>query len=259
MQRLTLLFIFFPFFLSAQSPYEIDRNKETWILGLGVATYLNGFILEKRLDPLSLDDILDLDRSSLSRFDRNATFKFSTKGDQVNDILLYSSFSLPLFFLQAHKSRNDFGKILTLYGETLLTTSGLTYLTKRLAKRARPFVYNELAAISDKQKVSARFSFFSRHTAVTASNCFFAAKVFSDYYPDSKLKPYVWVTASIVPALSGFFRVQAGKHFYSDVVVGYSLGAAVGFLIPHIHKVKKDKRISFYPAPTGIRITWNIR
>ena len=145
-----------------------------------------------------------------------------------------------------------------LYGETLLTTSGLSFVTKRLAKRTRPFVYNELVDISEKQKNNARFSFFSRHTSITASNCFFAAKVFSDYYPNSKLKPYVWITASVVPTLTGFFRVQGGENYYSDVLVGYSLGAAIGFLIPHLHKIQKDKTLSLYPAPTGIALTWNI-
>ncbi|MBT8218659.1 MAG: phosphatase PAP2 family protein, partial [Bacteroidia bacterium] len=47
--------------------------------------------------------------------------------------------------------------------------------------------------------------------------------------------PVVWTTAIAVPALTGLLRTRAGKHFYTDVIVGFVVGAAVGYLIPEIH------------------------
>lgn len=255
--KIILFFLVLPIFLNAQSPYDIDWKKEPYIIGLGVGAYVNGYVLQSQLSPLTLEEILALDRADINKFDRNATFKYSTKAGNASDVFLYGSYGLPALFLFNSKTRSDFGKIMIIYGETLVITKGLTILSKRLAKRPRPFVYNELVDLSRKQTKQARYSFFSGHVSVTSANCFFTAKVFSDYYPDSTLKPYVWASAAVVPAVVGFLRVQAGKHFYSDVITGYSLGAVVGFMIPHLHKVQKDKPLTIYPSSNGAILTWN--
>jgi membrane-associated phospholipid phosphatase len=32
-------------------------------------------------------------------------------------------------------------------------------------------------------------------------------------------------------------RYGGGKHFFSDIIVGYAVGAAIGILVPQLHKV----------------------
>jgi len=59
------------------------------------------------------------------------------------------------------------------------------------------------------------------------------------FCPDSKWKPVVWGAAITIPAVMGYFRVAAGKHFPTDVMAGYLVGGAVGFLVPHLHRKKK--------------------
>ena len=247
-----------PVFLNAQSPYGLNWKKESVILGTGVAMLTGGMILHYNTAPLTTDEILALDRANTSPFDRNATFNLSPSASDASDVFLLSSHALPFLFLTNKKSRTDFGKIMLLYAETLIFTEGLTNLTKRIVKRPRPFVYNELADLSKKQRPQARYSFFSGHTSVTSANYFFVAKVFSDYYPDSKIKPFIWATAAIAPALTGYLRVKAGKHFYSDVITGYTVGALIGFMVPHLHKIQKNKSLSIIPAPTGILISWRL-
>ena len=39
-----------------------------------------------------------------------------------------------------------------------------------------------------------------------------------------------------MPAVTAWARVGAGKHFASDVIVGYLTGAAIGYLVPELHK-----------------------
>ncbi len=77
---------------------------------------------------------------------------------------------------------------------------------------------------------------FSGHTSLSASNTFFAARVYSDIYPNSQLKPLVWTIAAVLPALTGYNRVLSGKHFLSDVIIGYSCGVLFGYTVPLIHK-----------------------
>ena len=72
--------------------------------------------------------------------------------------------------------------------------------------------------------------------------CFMTAKIYQDYNPGKKSVPWVWAAAAVVPAATGIMRQQAGKHFWTDVVLGYALGAAIGVLVPELHRVGKKKR-----------------
>ena len=65
---------------------------------------------------------------------------------------------------------------------------------------------------------------------------FFTAKTLTDYVDRPGVEAVAWTTAALLPAATGFFRYKAGKHFPSDVIVGYVVGATVGVLIPHLHK-----------------------
>jgi membrane-associated phospholipid phosphatase len=123
----------------------------------------------------------------------------------------------------------------SLWFQTNLSTLMLTDLVKNSLRRNRPFVYNAQAPLIDRMESDARKSFFSGHASMTACNTFFAAKIWSDMHPNSKLKPWVWTAAAAVPAYAALQRVQAGKHYPSDVIVGLAVGAAMGYLIPQIH------------------------
>ena len=57
----------------------------------------------------------------------------------------------------------------------------------------------------------------------------------------------VWGVAAAIPATVGYLRIKSGKHFLSDNIVGFAVGAASGILIPEIHK-KKNKNVEIYPT-----------
>lgn len=126
--------------------------------------------------------------------------------------------------------------------ETILLTTGLITLTKTIVYRPRPFTYNTSVPIDNKLNYNARESFFSGHVATSASMSFFTATTFSAYFPHSPLKPFVWTYAIVWPAATGYFRYAAGKHFPTDILTGYVVGAVTGILIPKIHqKIRKGK------------------
>lgn len=81
-------------------------------------------------------------------------------------------------------------------------------------------------------------SFFSGDASSTAFGLVFFAKVFNDYYPDSKWRPVVWGLSLSGVAAGSYFRVKSGKHFPTDVIVGSIVGGGIGYLIPHLHKKK---------------------
>ena len=53
-------------------------------------------------------------------------------------------------------------------------------------------------------------AFFSGHTSISAVNSFFLAKVYADYFPESKWRALTWSLAAAVPAFTGYLRVKAG-------------------------------------------------
>ena len=232
----------------SQSPYTINWKSESAFLGMGVLSTGTGFLVASKVSPLSPEAIADLNRSAINGFDRQATFNYSPAAANLSDALLIGSHALPGIFLLNKESRSDFDNIALLYGETYLLTSGLTLLSKSLTLRTRPYIYNERTEDRLKVMTNARFSFFSGHTSITTANCFFVAKVFSDYFPNSKMKPYVWGMAITIPAVTAYLRVASGKHFPTDVIFGYGIGAAIGMLIPHLHSKQKDTKVTFYPG-----------
>lgn len=121
--------------------------------------------------------------------------------------------------------------------EGALLNAGLINLTKTLARRPRPFVFNGEAPLALKLKQEARYSFFSGHTAVSSYFTFAGAQMYNDIYPDSRYKSTVWATAAVLPLLTGYGRMRAGKHFLSDVLVGYGVGALLGILVPRLHRL----------------------
>ncbi|MEL6924223.1 MAG: phosphatase PAP2 family protein [Bacteroidota bacterium] len=241
----------------AQSPYQLNWRNEVSYHALGIGLLGAGsWIGNKTVQPLSESEIFALRRSSVIAFDRGATFNLSGAARTASDHTLNASFIMPMLFLIPRRSRSEFGRIALLYSEVFFINLGGTNLMKRSTRRLRPFVYNELASIESKQTKDARYAFFSGHTSATAANTFFAARVFSDYYPDSKWKPLVWTVAVALPAATGYFRVKAGKHFPTDVIAGGAFGAAVGWLIPQLHKTKSDDRLSFVAGPTGCYLAY---
>jgi hypothetical protein len=50
-----------------------------------------------------------------------------------------------------------------------------------------------------------------------------------------------------VPAAVAYFRLEAGKHFLSDNLVGYAVGATMGVVVPQLHKVAAGQGVSLVP------------
>jgi membrane-associated phospholipid phosphatase len=224
--------------LPAQKPYSLQWPADLGISGLGVATGTSGWFFGKRLKPLQAYELALLNRRDLWAIDRKATFRHSNQANKASDLVFYSAALAPVLLLLDPGIRKEGGVVSVLYLETLTLAGGLTLMTKNLAKRPRPYTYNPDLPLQLKQQRDARRSFFSGHTSSTAASCFFAAKVWSDFHPDSKWKPFVWAAAAGIPLVTGYLRIRAGKHFFTDVSVGYVVGATVGCLVPVLHQKK---------------------
>jgi len=243
------------------SPYQLDTKREVALLSTALGVQLAGLATIKNIEPLSIAEIELLTPSQIKSFgfDRKTVRHFSAKAHHTSDFFLFGSMALPVVLMADKNIRKDFWKISTMASEAFLLNAGLTTLTKGTVQRMRPFAYNPLVPIEDKMTKSARTSFFSGHTSAVSVLSFFSAKVYTDYHPDSKWKPAIWTAAAVIPATTGYLRYRAGKHFPTDVIVGYGVGAAIGILIPHLHRSNKTRKFKVSPMAGGDAVGLSLR
>lgn len=233
---------------SKESPYELNWAVDGSYLAGTLGLNALGFVMIQNMDPLSEQEVMALSKDDVPGIDRWIAGNYSEKASTISDYPFYGSFAVPVVMMLVDGDyRSNAGQISVMFVETMATTGALFTISTSTVKRSRPLAYNENLSIEERGEAGARRSFFAGHTAATASATFFAAKIFNDFNPDSAAKPFVWAAAALVPAGVGYLRSKAGKHFLTDNLVGYAVGAASGILIPELHK-KENANLSFYPS-----------
>lgn len=116
-----------------------------------------------------------------------------------------------------------------------------------------------LKALSAKERHAigsddAHFSFFSGHTAAAFTVATFVWKVVTDIHEDSIWMKLLWGSSLTLAAMTGYARVEAGKHYPSDVIAGAVVGFAIGYLVLMLHKKKKGDRLSLIISHNRIGI-----
>lgn len=219
--------------------YELNSTHIPLFVGSSLM-YSFGNNLVRKQTPLSEQDLMFLNKSSINSIDRFATKHWSPTFSRISDITLFlGACSTPLLFLDK-KIKKEWFTISFMYLEATIFSYGVTQIAKGSTDRLRPYVYNPQAPLEKKLNPDAKNSFFSGHTALTATYSFLTYKIYSDFYPQSDLKPFFLAGAIGLPLLTATSRVLAGKHYVSDVITGYTLGALVGYGLPYLHR-KKNK------------------
>lgn len=238
------LFVFLSFTIlstsvfSQESPYRFNWKKDL-IYSSGAGLVLaGGLFADFQTRPLTAAQVNSLDSYALSGIDRLAINNWSPKVKTASDALLYASVTLPAFMMINKRARKDFLAVGFIYAEVAMITLGVTEFAKAGVKRPRPYVYNPEVPMSQKTERDARFSFFSGHTSLTAALCFSTAKIFSDYSDNPVHEALVWTGAALVPIAVGYLRFESGQHFPTDIIAGYFVGGAIGYLVPWLHRRK---------------------
>ena len=216
------------------------------ILGEAVVSAF-GLYRSQRRDGLSNAELAALNKNDIPRFDRFSAGYFSQSAQTASDLLCYPTLVIAPGLLALNPAiRSHYGQVVALYVETVLAADALFTTSIGNIPRYRPFLYGSEGGDQRNGHIATN-AFFAGHTAHTAAATFFAAKVFHDFNPDSPAQPYVWGAAAVVPAAVAYFRVEAGKHFLSDNIVGYAVGATMGVVVPQLHKVAGRRGISLVP------------
>ncbi|WP_026450059.1 phosphatase PAP2 family protein [Aequorivita capsosiphonis] len=234
---------------NSNSPYEWKWLRD----GIWTGTALGGAVLGYSLI-ISKDDITEVRLQEVLAKEKDINFldKWAAGNDSEaalgqSNIPFAISFATPLVLLFDDDINDHAGQYLGLYLESLATTAAIYTITAGLVNRSRPYVYSDGASLDRRLINNGQRSFYSGHVAAAATATFFAAKVYTDYHPETSGKVFIWGGAAAIPATVGFFRIKAGQHFLTDVLLGYALGAATGILVPELHK-KKIENMDVYPS-----------
>lgn len=241
---------------TAQNPYSLNWKKDCAIVGLSCIIAGLDIIANNNLAPLTEEEISKLNKNDINDFDRTAIDNHSNDAATRSEIGVWTPVCIsaisPIAFSLTKKKENRFIQNASILSVMWFEANVINYfgtdLTKTLVKRERPYMYDNSSPLEVKSTTDSRKSFFSRHTSISATNAFFFAKVYSDYYPESNLRYFIWGLAVAIPAYTGIERVASGNHFPTDVICGGIFGATCGFLIPQIHKTNKNStNLSIFP------------
>ena len=255
--------------LSSTHPNKINA----WVSGgISVAgTVGNIFAIKRILYKKEITDaeLAALNPDILTGFDRWALRQNPGKRvyyDNLSDKVMTGIVILPFTLAFDKKIRSDGWKLLLMYYESQAITFSIfnySFLGPTFQDKFRPMAYYENIPVEDRNIGNNRNSFFAGHVSSATSASFFMAKVYCDYHPELGSKKYLLYAGATVPALTmGYLRVLALKHFPSDVLVGMSVGAVCGIVVPELHKKKyKNVKLGLFALPhggAGLCMNWNL-
>lgn len=218
-------------------PFNRYSNKTHWWMSSGSAMFAGAtFLLQRQVEGLSASELQRLESTNLQGLAAWPAGRYDLRAARQSDWSAAISAGLPALVLLLPDARADVGRGLQMYAQVGFLNYALTGLTKRFVLRPRPYAYNASLPLALRQAPDARFSFYSGHTSTAASGAFFAASMIQFYSDSRPLKTIAWVGAAMFPLVTGYLRMRAGKHFFSDVAVGYLAGAMVGVGVPLLHR-----------------------
>mgnify|MGYP000586332424 CR=1 FL=1 len=253
-------FVFIQKSVAQDSPiYNIDWTKDSYVFATGGLLLGSAYLIDRNHNIITATELNQLNAENVNSFDRSAISNNNINSAELSDYCRDLMLAVPLTLLASKRGRKEWGNIGILYMETLLTNTAATFVSKIAIPRNRPFTYNNELSIAERQTSTAKQSFYSGHTSHVSSLSFFTASVLSDLYPESKLKFLWWSAAATVPAVAGYWRYDAGRHFPTDVITGYVIGAAIGCLVPRLHKIRSDKyNVSLAPTTSSLSLNLSI-
>ncbi|GAB3796917.1 hypothetical protein GCM10028819_15380 [Spirosoma humi] len=241
-----------------QKIYQVNKKYELTgsVLFIGVSSV--GFKKLDRLASFTADDIKALDINKINAFDRPVALYDPAGFERAqarSDLFLNVAVLSPVLLMADKRIRKDWLDLLTLYAVTHAVDNIIYFASAYSIRRARPLTYNPGLPLESKIGEAKTNSFYSGHVSFSSTSTYFLAKVFTDYHGIKGWKRILaYSIASVPPALVAWNRMEAGKHFKTDVITGFVVGAASGILIPEWHKRRKHMdRVTLDPyfTPTG--------
>ena len=170
--------------------------------------------------------------------DKGVRDNFSPRASHISDGLLAASLAAPAIYLTGATIDDADGDRLLIYGQTMAINVAVASITKQLVQRPRPYTYSSdprVKAYARSEGTDAYLSFYSGHAALSFAAATTGAYLLNTGDASMVAKNTAWGVGFGIAAMTSALRVRAGKHFYSDVLVGSVVGTSIGFIVPALH------------------------
>jgi membrane-associated phospholipid phosphatase len=160
----------------------------------------------------------------------------SPEAANLSDVSLSLAVALPIGSELAGTSGARFVNAEVVYTQALLVNALLTSAAKAVFRRPRPFSYQkDRRCAFDFEAADMNRSFFSGHSSTAFAAAFSGSLLLSERGFPSWSRSATWGTELALAGATANLRARAGKHYYSDILVGTLVGAGVGIAVPVLH------------------------
>jgi membrane-associated phospholipid phosphatase len=135
------------------------------------------------------------------------------------------------------------------YGETLGANLLLNTLSKAVFGRPRPYTYRYLTR--EHADSDWFVSFYSGHSSTSFAAAVSGSYLFAESAPDRLSSVLLTGVELTLASTTAVLRTRAGKHYYSDIIVGAVIGTGLGIGIPVANGARYKPRASELIAAGG--------
>ena len=159
-----------------------------------------------------------------------ALHQFSATAAAASDALFVTSLALPVGLELGRDVDDDSLRRGLAYGGAVGVTALAAMIFKVTVRRPRPYTYSREPGVQAFARVAKGndHSFFSGHTSLAFAAATSGGILASAVAGDDRGRYGRWALGGALAASTGIFRIRAGKHFPSDVLVGAAVGTAAG-------------------------------
>lgn len=175
----------------------------------------------------------------------------STGAARVSDSLIAVAIAVPAAAALGQGVSPRFLNAGVVYTETLSANLLLNALSKVVFKRPRPYTYRY---VDDSQADEDWYvSFYSGHSSTAFSSAVAGSYLFAESAPNQASRVAMWGAELTLASATAMLRVRAGKHYYSDVIVGMVMGVGLGIGVPVAHGARyRPKPLELVAAGGGV-------
>lgn len=211
--------------------HVIDRPVTGAIVGI-TAVGAFGFSL------IPIREQAELWQSELLGSDVGVHDNFSRRASHISDGLLAASLVAPVAYLTGSTIEDADGDRLLVYGQSMAINAAFAQAAKYLVQRPRPYLYSKDPAVQSyarMQGADARRSFYSGHASLSFGAAVTGAYLLGASTDSRSARALAWGAGLFTASAAANMRVRAGKHFYSDVLIGSAVGITVGYIVPALN------------------------
>jgi hypothetical protein len=194
------------------------------------------------------------DPNDVNRFDRPVIHMHSSAAAWASHFFVAGAIAVPLYadYKDVGWSRT-YADDFIVYAEVLAINSSVNNLARYTVQRARPEAYR---LPPDQIDTGTFLSFYSGHAASTVAALSAASMTYNYRYG-----PHVWpwVVTGTAGVTEAALRTMAGKHFYTDNIVGLAVGTTIGTVVPWLHHRKGPSTVLLLPSQDGAQFVWQRR